>query len=256
MKNLKFAFFPAALILIITLISLFSCGSDSVTTTTTNTSSDVPAVYRKVYGATDMYIEGDYVVIKSNGRPEHKSPYYLGTQWESTLYEAYNGPNPNFVLNPNRIAQFSMTYKIPLNPAENSSHPSTPMGPIGVALNGVAFFNQYAGGGAPLTNEINSFEQYGGHPQQQGQYHYHIEPYYITGQKGDSAILGFLLDGFPVYGPVENGETLTSSDLDVYHGHFGVTEDYPNGTYHYHFTNDAPYLNGDGFYGTPGTVSY
>ena len=256
MKNLKFAFFPAALILIITLISLFSCGSDSVTTTTTNTSSDVPAVYRKVYGATDTYIEGDYVVIKSNGRPEHKSPYYLGTQWESTLYEAYNGPNPNFVLNPNRIAQFSMTYKIPLNPAENSSHPSTPMGPIGVALNGVAFFNQYAGGGAPLTNEINSFEQYGGHPQQQGQYHDHIEPYYITGQKGDSAILGFLLDGFPVYGPVENGETLTSSDLDVYHGHFGVTEDYPNGTYHYHFTNDAPYLNGDGFYGTPGTVSY
>jgi len=256
MKNLKFAFFPAALILIITLISLFSCGSDSVTTTTTNTSSDVPAVYRKVYGATDTYIEGDYVVIKSNGRPEHKSPYYLGTQWESTLYEAYNGPNPNFVLNPNRITQFSMTYKIPLNPAENSSHPSTPMGPIGVALNGVAFFNQYAGGGAPLTNEINSFEQYGGHPQQQGQYHYHIEPYYITGQKGDSAILGFLLDGFPVYGPVENGETLTSSDLDIYHGHFGVTEDYPEGTYHYHFTNDAPYLNGDGFYGTPGTVSY
>ena len=50
-------------------------------------------------------------------------------------------------------------------------------------------------------------------------------------------------------------ETLTSSDLDAYHGHFGVTADYPNGIYHYHITADAPYLNGDGFYGTAGTVT-
>jgi hypothetical protein len=149
-----------------------------------------------------------------------------------------------------------MTFKIPLNPAENTNHPSTPMGPIGVALNGVSFFNQYAAGGAPLTGEINSFEQYGGHPQQQGQYHYHLEPYYITSTKGDSTILGFLLDGFPVYGPTENGETVTNSDLDVYHGHFGVKEDYPSGIYHYHITTEAPYLNGDGFYGTAGTVTY
>ncbi|MBL8017267.1 MAG: YHYH protein [Ignavibacteria bacterium] len=232
----------------------FGCGTD--TTSSGNTGGDLPAVYSKVYGATDVYVDGDYVVIKSSGRPEHKSPYYLGTQWESSLYEAYNGPNPNFVLNPNRISEFSMTYKIPLNPAENTSHPSTPMGPIGVAINGVALFNQYAGGGAPLTNEINSFEQYGGHPQQQGQYHYHIEPYYISGQRGDSTIMGFLLDGFPVYGPIENGEAVTNADLDVYHGHFGVKEDYPAGIYHYHFTSESPYLNGDGFYGTPGTVSY
>ena len=34
------------------------------------------------------------------------------------------------------------------------------MGPIGVSLNGVPFYNQYAGGGAPLSNEINSFDQY------------------------------------------------------------------------------------------------
>ncbi|HWA05236.1 MAG TPA: YHYH protein, partial [Ignavibacteria bacterium] len=106
------------------------------------------------------------------------------------------------------------------------------------------------------TGEINSFEQYGGHPQQQGQYHYHLEPYYLTAAKGDSALLGFLLDGFPVYGPEENGETVTNSDLDVYHGHFGFKEDFPQGIYHYHITAEAPYLNGDGFYGTPGTVSY
>ncbi len=244
----------AFMVFTIAMLTGFGCGTD--TTSSSNTGGDLPAVYSKVYGASEVYVDGDYVVVKSNGRPEHKSPYYLGTQWESTLYEAYNGPNPNFVLNPNRISEFSMTYKIPLNPAENTSHPSTPMGPIGVAINGVALFNQYAGGGAPLTNEINSFEQYGGHPQMQGQYHYHIEPYYITAQRSDSTILGFLLDGFPVYGPVENGEAVANSDLDIYHGHFGVKEDYPSGIYHYHFTSESPYLNGDGFYGTPGTVSY
>ena len=68
-------------------------------------------------------------------------------------------------------------------------------------------------------------------------------------------MLGFLLDGFPIYGPVENGVQLSSSDLDDYHGHFGVTAEYPDGIYHYHTTDDAPWINGDGYFGTPGTVT-
>lgn len=67
--------------------------------------------------------------------------------------------------------------------------------------------------------------------------------------------MGFLLDGFPVYGPEENGKAIISSDLDAYHGHTHATADYPAGIYHYHFTADAPYLNGSGYYGTSGTVS-
>lgn len=215
----------------------------------------VPDVYKKIYGASDIYLDGDYVVITVDGLPDHKSPYYLGTQWESTMYEAYNGSNTAFNLNPNRISQTDMTFRIPVSPKEAATKASTPLGAIGVSLNGVPFFNQYAAGNAPLTYEINSFDQYNGHPQQMGSYHYHVEPLYLTGNKGRDALLGFLLDGFPVYGPVENGKTLTSSDLDNYHGHFAVTADYPDGIYHYHFSADAPYLNGDGFYGTAGTVS-
>ena len=121
----------------------------------------------------------------------------------------------------------------------------------------MVIYNQYAAGGVPLTGEINSFDQYNGHPQMSGQYHYHVEPTYITAAKGKSALIGFLLDGFPIYGPVENGVTLTSSSstLDVYHGHTSATADYPNGIYHYHITADAPYINGNGFYGTAGTVT-
>ena len=106
-------------------------------------------------------------------------------------------------LNPNRIAEFSMIYKIPLNPAENTNHPSTPGGPIGVTLNGVAFFNQYAGGGAPLTNEINSFEQYGGH----------LAPDSIDG--GADAGGADQTEGSPVGGPspdAEQDDSASASD--------------------------------------------
>jgi hypothetical protein len=215
----------------------------------------VPTVYQKIYGATDMYVDGNYIVIKTNSLPDHKSPYYQGTQWATTKYEAYNGTNSSFMLNPNRIAQVNLTFRIPLNPTVASTHAATPLGPIGISLNGVPFFNQYAAMMSPLTNEINTFDQYNGHPQQQGQYHYHVEPTYLTATKGNNVLLGFLLDGFPVYGPVENGSPITNSNLDAYHGHFGVTADYPSGIYHYHITAADPYINGSGFYGTAGTVT-
>ncbi|WP_317040674.1 YHYH protein [Halpernia frigidisoli] len=129
---------------------------------------------------------------------------------------------------------------------------------MGVSLNGIPFYNQYAEpNNQALTNEIESFDQNYGHPQATGQYHYHVEPVYLTTVKTTkSGLLGFLLDGFPVYGPQEeNGSTVTNSQLDVYHGHIHATKDFPNGIYHYHFTVDAPYLNGNGYYGTPGTVT-
>lgn len=223
-----------------------SCQKSSVAPST----SSVPTVYKKIYGATDMYVDGNYLVIKSTDQPDHKSPYYSGSK-----YEAYNGSNSNFQKNPNSISTQSLTFRIPLNPVKASSSSSTPLGSIGISLNGVPFYNQYAGPNQPLTSEINSFDQYNGHPQMTGQYHYHVEPLYLTNNKGKDALLGFLLDGFPVYGPLENGKTLTDADLDALHGHTGVTTDYPSGIYHYHITSDAPYINGDGFYGTPGTVS-
>lgn len=221
---------------------------------TTDPDTELPAVYELIYGATDVYVEGDFVIIKTNGRPDHKSPYYQNTTW-SSLYEAYNGSNNLWSQNPNKIGNQSYTFKIPLNPEVASNHAATPLGPIGVSLNGVPFYNQYAGpNNQALTNEINSFDQYSGHPDQGSRYHYHVEPTYLTSLKGKSALLGFLLDGFPVYGPLENGVDVTG--LDAYHGHTHATTDYPNGIYHYHTTAAAPYINGNGYYGTAGTVTY
>lgn len=241
--------------IVIVSVSALTCAcKKSASSTTSTTSTTVPDVYKKIYGATDMYVSGNYVVIKTTSLPDHKSPYYQGTQW-SSKYEAYNGTNASFTINPNRIAESDLTFKIPLNPALAATHSATPMGPIGVSVNGVPFFNQYAAGGSPLAGEINSFDQYYGHPQQQGQYHYHAEPFYLTAAKGKDALLGFLLDGFPVYGPQENGLAVSNVQLDAYHGHTSVTSDYPAGIYHYHITSTDPYINGSGFYGTAGTVS-
>jgi len=244
------------LLCILTLSSfLFSC-SKSEDDTSVDPSTLVPQVYSKIYGAQDIYIENGFVVIKTSGLPDHKSPYYLNTQWHETSYEAYNGDNPGFNLNPNRISSFNYTYKIPLEPTKATNSPPTQLGVIGVSINGVPFFNQYAGpNNQPLTNEVNSFDQYNGHPQQQGAYHYHVEPTYLTATKGSTVLLGFLLDGFPVYGPIENGDMVTNDNLDAFHGHEHATTDYPDGIYHYHITDEDPYINGSGYYGTPGTIT-
>lgn len=215
----------------------------------------LPSVYNKIYGATSITYDGTWVTIKCNALPDHKSIYYPTT---NPLYENFSGTTfsgVTFTKNPNSISTQSITMKIPVNPVVAATHAATPGGVIGVALNGVPLFNQYAAGGSPLTGEIASFDQWWGHPQMSGMYHYHVEPKYLTTVKATPAsLMGFLLDGFPVYGTrEENGSD--PSGLDVYHGHTHATVDYPAGIYHYHFTTAAPYLNGNGFYGTAGTVT-
>ena len=247
---------------VFTLIFVFSCKSDE-TDSNENENTQIPfEIYERVYGVTsNIYQDNNWVYINVNSLPDHGSPYYEGTQWEESLYLPYDGSNPfvsNFILNPNRISLQNILFKIPRNPTQSSIINPTQMGPIGVALNGIPFYNQYGAGGNPLDQEINSFDQYNGHPApgtSGGRYHYHMEPFWLTDNYGRDALIGFLLDGYPIYGPEENGLDLISSDLDEFHGHFHENQDFPNGIYHYHITADAPYLNGLGYYGLPGTVT-
>lgn len=234
------------------ILGITACKKDTTDTTTTTSTATVPDVFKKFSSTVVISSDGSFITLKSNGVPDHKSCYFTSND---ARYEVYNGSNPAFAKNPNTIGTKSFVFKIPAKPAVDAAHQPTPLGPIGVAINGVAIYNQYAGPNQPLTSEINSFDQYNGHPDPSATYHYHVEPLYITLNLTKSALIGFLLDGFPVYGPLENGKTLTSSDLDVYHGHTAATVDYPNGIYHYHITADAPYINGAGFYGTKGSVT-
>lgn len=253
MKNLKNLLILPLLFAII----FIACSSEDDSATmieeeVVDTDYDITSILSKFDGTGLSYaVNGNTVTFTTQDLPNHTSPYW---PTNNPLYEAYNGTNSNWHQNPNSIGAQNIVFTIPLNPQEATSKQATPMGPIGISRNGVVFFNQYAAGGSPLTGEINSFDQWLGHPAGTT-YHYHIEPTYLTQEFGEDAFLGLLADGFPVYGPIENGEIITNDDLDDYHGHTSVTADFPEEIYHYHITSEDPYINGSGYFGTPGNIS-
>jgi hypothetical protein len=253
----KYSILKTTVVALILILGIQSCSSsaEDEEVNPTTTQYDITPILSKFNGTgLTVVTNGNSVTFTTQNLPDHTSPYW---PTNNALYEAYNGNNGSFNLNPNRISSQNISITVPLNPASASNKQATSLGPIGISVNGVVFYNQYAGpNNQALTNEINSFDQFLGHPQNSGQYHYHVEPTSLTGQLGNDAFLGVLADGFPVYGPVENGQTITNSDLDVYHGHTSATVDFPAGIYHYHVTpNEDPYINGNGFYGTPGNIT-
>ncbi len=170
-----------------------ACTKSSETEVIPGDVTDALAVYKKIYGATSVTSDGTNVTIKSLGVPDHKSPYYANS---NSLYAAFTGTTfggGDFKKKTNSIVTQAYTFILPLNPKVASNHAATPLGPIGIALKGVAFYNQYAGpNNQVLTSEINSFDNYYGHPQAQGQYHYHVEPLYLTTVKSTkSGLMAF-----------------------------------------------------------------
>jgi hypothetical protein len=243
------------------LAAIIACGSgsNSPTASTTGTSTTgsttstggsttptLPAGYEKFTGSATVQLSGSTVIINSTDIPNHKSPYFgVGNA-------NYVAPTAGIALNPSHIAAQSYVFHIPASPTPAASPSDTPLDAIGVSLNGVVFFNQYAAGRVPLTTEIVSFDQYNGHPAMQNNYHYHFEPLFLT-VSSKSALIGFILDGYPIYGPQET-TGLAPTALDACNGHTHATVEYPNGIYHYHVVAAPPYLVGC-FHGTPGTVT-
>lgn len=262
MNYFKSSLFSTLLLTAVVFVGTSCKKDDDSSTPTTTTVTTLPDVYSKFYNGVSVTLDGSEVVIQTKDLPDHTSPFYPTTD---PLYAAYSGTNTNFstsislggsTQDPD-IQEQDITFRIPVSPAEASSKSSTPGGAIGVAINGVVIYNQYNGAQQLLDDlEFNNTDEYNGHPSpSNGQYHYHIEPAWLTAKNGKSSLVGFLLDGFPIYGPEEDGKTLTSSDLDNYHGHTHATTEYPDGIYHYHVTADAPWINGGEFFGTAGTVT-
>jgi YHYH protein len=160
--------------------------------------------------------------------------------------------------NPNSIRVQEFTFRLPLEPRLAPQITRLPMGPIGVALNGVVFFNPFEQGG------MNAVEGYSevwldsccGHPQQTGVYHYHKYPTCVKSPFPDdgtrhSPVIGFAFDGFPIHGPYESDGVMAkdvdgSAALDACNGHSDVDRGY-----HYHVTPGRfPYVIG-GYRGVP-----
>lgn len=234
-------------------LSFSSCkkNSDEVQAGETSITSVVQSKYNS---AVTISTSGNSITLKSNGKPDHVTPYYETT---NVLWEAQMSGH---TVNPGSLQAQNFSMTIPTNPASASSKEETSLGPIGMALNGVAIFNDREGGNVPLESAvILSFDRAGAHSGPGGLYHYHVNGDFTS--KDDANLIGFLRDGFPIYGRKDNDGTYPAN-LDTYGGHTSATADFPNGIYHYHCSN-VNYLNAGvyvlkegSYYGTKGTFTF
>lgn len=145
---------------------------------------------------------------------------------------------------------------------------------VGVGISGTPFKGYTpsvttveAGVGGTGSGNIPSLDHCGGHPDPAGYYHWHLVPsgtntvlgsetYNYTEEYGIScsnslvnfdaptSLAGLAKDGFPIYGPfdaVDGTETQPGdvATLDECNGHSHVSDDFPDGVYHYHALQDA-----------------
>ncbi|SHJ20155.1 YHYH protein [Mesonia phycicola] len=228
---------------------------DGVTTTEgVDITSVVQANFINNYteGVTVQVNDSD-ISISSTGLPDHKTPYW-GEGHE--MYEDFPGTN-HANMNTTMIA-FNYVMTIPTTPEEASVKEQTDFGPIGMALNGVPIYNDYEGGGLLAEDAWSTFDSSGAHPGPNEDYHYHCEGTYLT--VDDFNLIGFLRDGFPIYGRKDMDESYPD-DLDEYGGHIGVTQDFSDGIYHYHVSNEVYSTSGlyviksGSYYGTKGSFT-
>ena len=162
-----------------------------------------------------------YVQLSSDGEPDYRSNYFPSGD---LCHDDYTPPFPD----PNDIAAQNLVLTVPQVPSGSGQEMA--LGPVGMAVNGVAIFDNQAAPGDDIYLESGSFDRCQGHPQQNGMYHYHSEPYAIS--YDDARFIGVLRDGNPLYGRRDPDGSLPS--LDAAGGHVGVTSDSATPVYHHH----------------------
>lgn len=271
------------------LIGVGCSNNVSVPYCVTTMGDGVSATFSSNFNCVQVSVEGSNHIFKSNNLPGYKS-YYYGS--DSELYEAL--PSGNTSAGSNKIISQNMKYTIPTTGTLRSSGAMTGTQAgyvsIGISTNGLAIFNNAANAPDTLSAEASTFDNYSGHPQNQGVYHYHTEPPKLT--NNDASLIGIALDGFLIYGrKCDNGTASTADDftpqrnanaqggtfngtvgtlteggttkLDEVHGHTAVTQHLSTATYHYHVVTDEVVTGSTGlktimgsyFRGVPGTVS-
>ncbi len=237
-----------------------SCSDNETATTTTNEQGtvDITTVVQSSFSndytdGVTVEVSGDNITIRSTGLPDHKTPYW-GVGHE--MYEDFLGTN-HANANTSMIAHnYAMT--IPTNPIESSFKEETELGAVGMALNGAPIYNDYEGMGVLTEIAWSTFDATGAHPGPGEDYHYHCEGTYLT--VDDNNLIGFLRDGFPVYGRKDEDESYPS-DLDVNGGHVGTTADFSEEIYHYHVSSEEYSTSGlfviksGAYHGTKGTFT-
>lgn len=256
--------------------SIFSCSNDD-DTTDTNTSNTTLHTAFSEFDKTNLniYLDGNDVVIESNGLPNHTSPY-----WSNTTARSAEDPRGNtlttnaatsnhalFVeptttshknMAPGNIDDFngSYTLRISSSPQKASSSSATGLGAIGIAVSGSMIYNDEEGPNVPLDDAAPSLDYSGAHTGPQS-YHYHLEP--KAWSNNDDKLIAIIADGFFLYGRKCSSTNDYPIDLDASGGHTSSTPHNTEQEYHYHIQNEL-YLSkyyilfpGD-YQGTPSSI--
>lgn len=176
-------------------------------------------------------VQGDKRVITTNDLPDHITGEFPVSN---------SDPAAKYDRNPNQIQEQDYTYTLSAAPAYGE--PQCMGGEVGVMLTGVALFNAFDAGGRDAGAwEVQDACE--GHPQGDGEYHYHTLSSCIN-DVSVRTVIGFALDGFPITGPsIGPDNYLTSSDLDECHGITStiMLDGKEQESYHYVMTMDFPY---------------
>ena len=202
---------------------------------------------RFVSNSLTITVTDDHLVMRSKNLPNHPTAKF------PDAWRFLDG-------NPAYIKEQRATWYIPLEPKVDPEHvamdrqnsnQALPMGAIGVATNGVIFFN-------PFDHIFEAdatwrLDRCCGHPSPNYQYHYHKYPVCVKSPwsdegEGHSPIIGFAFDGFPVYGPYEAKGELAKDSSSNPLNEFNVHKDDDRG-WHYHVTpGKYPHIIG-GYWG-------
>ena len=192
-------------------------------------------------------VTDDHIVMRSRNLPNHPTATF------PDKWRLLDG-------NPSYIQEKANTWYLPKEPkmatdpiamdAKNSNS-ALPMGPIGVATNGVIFFNPFDH--IFEADAVWRLDRCCGHPSPQSAYHYHKYPVCVKTPWSDegkmhSSVIGFAFDGLPVYGPYEADGLLAKDDKQNPLNDFNLHEDKVRGP-HYHVTpGKFPHIIG-GYWG-------
>ncbi len=193
-----------------------------------------------------LIFKGDgFLTMKAHNLPNHPTaqfPDTFGTQ----------GYNPNY------IQELDKTYRLPLEPkidpdaktmTAHDANRALPMGAIGVAVNGVVFYNPFDAG---MQDASSIMDRCCGHPSPDNRYHYHKYPVCVNTpfvDKGDapSQVIGFAFDGLPIYGPYQSADVMARDSTTNPLNAFNACYDDVRG-WHYHVTpGKFPYIIGGYF---------
>ncbi len=240
------------------IVTLSACSKDSEETETVEptagTTLITDVVKEKYKSMVTISTSESSITLKSDGIPDHVTPYY------ATSNKLYEAQLTGHTVNPGSLQSQSFVMTIPTTPSAASSKEATALGPIGMALNGVAIYNDQEGGNQALdAGVLLSFDRGGAHSGPGGLYHYHVNGDFTS--KDDANLIGFLRDGFPIYGRKDMDGSYPNN-LDAYGGHIAATTEFSTAIYHYHCSN-VNYLNSGvyvlksgSYYGTKGTFTF